>query len=194
MQGLYRSSEGRVLLDGADINQFTRRELAAWIGYVPQESILFAGSVRDNIAIGHPDADDEAVVSAARLAGVHEYVIDLPDGYATNVGEAGSRLSGGERQRIAIARALLNDPPVLLLDEVASNLDHPAQMALRETLLKLAPDHTIILVSHAPALLSACSHIMVLDHGKVGAAGPSREVLPSLFGAAPAQQVAGVKA
>ncbi len=194
MQGLYRASEGRVLLDGADVNQFTRRELAAWIGYVPQETVLFAGSIRDNIAIGRPDADDEAVVSAAQIAGVHEYVIDLPDGYATNVGEAGSRLSGGERQLIAIARALLNDPPVLLLDEVASNLDHPAQVALRETLLKLAPDHTIILVSHAPALLSACSHIVVLDHGKVGAAGPSREVLPRLFGTAPVRQVAGVKA
>ena len=193
IQGLYRPGEGRVLLDGADIGQFTRRELAGWIGYVPQECVLFAGSIRDNIAIARPDASDEEVVAAARRAGVHDHVVDLRDGYATDVGETGSRLSGGERQRIAIARALLNDPPVLLLDEVTSNLDHPAQVRLRETLLKLAPDHTIIVVSHAPDMLSACSHIVVLDRGKVRVAGPSRHVLPRLFGATRKPQVAEAK-
>ena len=185
MQGLYTPSEGRVLLDGADIGQFTRRELAGWIGYVPQESVLFSLSVRDNIAIGHPNATDDEIVAAARRAGVHDYVIDLPDGYATHVGEAGGRLSGGERQRIAIARALVKDPPVLLLDEVASNLDQSAQDLLRETLAALAPDHTIVIVSHAPAMLAACSHILVLDHGKIRAAGPSGEILPKLVGAEP---------
>ena len=108
---------------------------------------------------------------------------------ATDAGEAGSRLSGGERQRIAIARALLGDPPVLLLDEVASSLDQATQTALRDTLLKLAPDHTIILISHSPALLAACSHILVLDHGKVSAAGPSRDILSKLFGAADVHEV-----
>ena len=184
MQGLYAPDEGRVTLDGADIDQFTRAELAGWIGYVPQDGLLFAGSIRDNIAIAHPDASDDDIVAAATLAGAHGDIVDLPDGYATDAGEAGSRLSGGERQRIAIARALLGDPPVLLLDEVASSLDLPAQAALRETLLKLAPDHTIVLVTHAPALLAACSHILVLDHGKVSAAGPAREVLPKLLGTA----------
>ncbi|MFQ5783272.1 MAG: peptidase domain-containing ABC transporter [Alphaproteobacteria bacterium] len=185
MQGLYAPSEGRVLLDGADVGQFTRREIAGWIGYVPQESILFAGSIRDNIAIANSEADDDEIAAAARLAGAHDFIIDLPDGYATDVGEAGSRLSGGERQRIAIARALLRDPPALLLDEVTSNLDQPAQNALRETLVKLADDHTVVLVSHAPALLSACRHIVVLDRGRIRAAGPSREVLPRLMGGAP---------
>ncbi len=185
LQGLYPPSEGRALLDGADVSQFTRRELAAWIGYVPQECVLFAGSIRDNIAIGHPDASDDEIIAAARLAGTHDFVVDLPDGYATDVGESGSLLSGGERQRIAIARAFLNDPPVLLLDEVASNLDHAAQTTLRENLVKLAPDHTIVLVSHAPPLLSACSHIVVLDHGKVRVAGRARDVLPQLMGGAP---------
>ena len=106
----------------------------------------------------------------------------MPEGYAREVGEAGAKLSGGERQRIAVARALMGDPPVLLLDEVTSNLDQSAQASLRETLLKLAPDHTIILVSHTPSLLSACSHILVLDHGKVSLAGPAREVLATLSG------------
>ena len=105
IQGLYPPTEGRVLLDGADISQFTRAQLADWIGYVPQECVLFAGSVRDNVAHRHPDADDENVIKAATAAGVHEFIIDLPDGYGTDIGEAGRRLSGGQRQRIAIARA-----------------------------------------------------------------------------------------
>ena len=181
-QGLYPPDHGRVTLDGADIDQFTRRELAGWIGYVSQDVVLFAGSIRDNIAIANPEASDQEVIAAARLAGAHDEIIDLPDGYATDVGEAGAKLSGGERQRVAIARALLGDPPVLLLDEVTSNLDQSAQTALRETLLGLAPDHTIILVTHAPAMLSACSHILVLDHGKVSVAGPAGDVLSALSG------------
>ena len=194
IQGLYTPSEGRVLLDGAVIGQFTRRELAGWIGYVPQESVLFSLSVRDNISIGHPDATDEEIVAAARRAGVHDYVIDLPDGYATNVGESGSRLSGGERQRIAIARALVKDPPVLLLDEVASNLNQSAQDLLCETLTALAPDHTIVIVSHAPSMLAACSHILVLDHGKIRAAGPAGEMLAKLAGTASPATPVEVKA
>ena len=166
-----------------------RRELAGWIGYVPQDAVLFAGSIRDNIAIANPEADDDAVVAAARLAGAHDEIVDLPDGYATDVGEAGAKLSGGERQRIAIARALMGDPPVLLLDEVTSNLDQSAQAGLRDTLLKLAADHTIILVSHTPLLLSACSHILALDHGKVSLAGPAREVLSALSGKAGVREI-----
>jgi len=188
-QGLYPPDHGRVTLDGADIDQFTRNELAQWIGYVPQDATLFSGSIRENIAIANPDASDAEVIEAARLAGAHDEIVDLPKGYATDVGEAGAKLSGGERQRIAIARALLGDPPVLLLDEVTSNLDQPAQVALRDTLLKLAPDHTIILVSHTPALLSVCSHILALDHGKVSLAGPAREVLTTLFGKAEVREI-----
>lgn len=192
-QGLYPPDHGRITLDGANIDQFTRRELAGWIGYVPQEATLFAGSIRENIAIANPEASDDEVVAAARLAGAHDEIVDLPNGYATDVGEAGAELSGGERQRIAIARALLGDPPVLLLDEVTSNLDQPAQTALRDTLLKLAPDHTIILVSHTPALLSICSHILALDHGKVSLAGPAREVLSALSGNAEVREIGAQK-
>ena len=194
MQGLYLPNDGRVTLDGADIHQFTRRELAGWIGYVPQECRLFSGSIRDNIAIAYPDAREEEIVTAARLAGAHDGILDLPDGYATDTGEAGALLSGGVRQRISIARAMLGDPPVLLLDEVTSNIDNQAQNVLRETLLKLAPDHTIVLVSHSPMLLSACSHIVVLDRGKVTAAGPAQEILPILFGPTPVHEVSEAKA
>ena len=160
MQGLYPPTSGRVLLDGGDTSQFSRNDLATWIGYVPQECFLFAGTIRENIAITNPEANDEEVVRAATLAGVHEYVIDLPDGYATEIGEAGSRLSGGQRQRIAIARALLPDPPILLLDEVSGNLDMQAEISLRDMLSELARDHTIVVVTHthlcccAPATIS----------------------------------------
>ena len=152
MQGLYPPTSGRVLLDGGDTSQFSRNDLATWIGYVPQECFLFAGTIRENIAITNPEANDEEVVRAATLAGVHEYVIDLPDGYATEIGEAGSRLSGGQRQRIAIARALLPDPPILLLDEVSGNLDMQAEISLRDMLSELARDHTIVVVTHTCAV------------------------------------------
>ena len=185
MQGLYAPTSGRVLLDGGDTAQFSRHDLASWVGYVPQECFLFAGTIRENIAITNPDADDDDIVKAAKLAGVHDYVIDLPDGYATEIGEAGSRLSGGQRQRIAIARALLPDPPILLLDEVSGNLDMQAEISLRDTLSRLARDHTIVVVTHTPVLLRACNNIMALDKGSIAMGGPTQEILPRLFGGAP---------
>ncbi len=185
MQGLYRPGAGRVLIDGADIKQFSRSDLASWVGYVPQECFLFNGTIRDNIAMTNPAAGDDEIVRAATLAGVHQYVIDLPEGYETQIGEGGMRLSGGQRQRITIARALLANPPVLLLDEVSGNLDMQAEIALRETLTELARDHNIVVVTHAPVLLRACTHIIALDRGRIALGGPAQEVLAKLFGGAP---------
>lgn len=185
LQGLYAPSNGRVLLDGADIAQFTRAELAQWMGYVPQETVLFAGTVRDNIVHRFPDASDDAIVDAATAAGVHHFIIDLPDGYASDIGEAGRRLSGGQRQRIAIARALLGDPAVLLLDEPSASLDRQAEQELRKTLVEIGRTRTVIIVTHSPILLAACDDLVALDKGKVALAGPSREILPKLFGQKP---------
>lgn len=190
IQGLYRPSNGRVLLDGADIAQFTRVDLAKWMGYVPQESTLFAGTVHDNITHRFPGATDEEIIEASKAAGVHEFIIDLPDGYGADIGEAGRRLSGGQRQRIAIARALIGNPSVLLLDEPSSSLDRHAEQELRETLRELSREHTVIIVTHSPILLAACDNLVALDKGKVALAGPSKDILPRLFGgAAPVQAV-----
>ncbi|MBL6945399.1 MAG: ATP-binding cassette domain-containing protein [Rhodospirillales bacterium] len=183
LMGLYLPSSGRILLDGADISQFSRPELAAWMGYVPQQSVLFAGTIRDNIAHRVPEASDDEIVIAAKAAGIHEFIIDQPDGYASDIGEAGQRLSGGQRQRIAIARALVGDPPVLLLDEPSSSLDRQAEIDLRKTLEELSKRHTVIVVTHSPILLAVCRDLVALDRGRVALAGPASDILPRLFGA-----------
>ena len=181
--GLYAPQKGRVLLDGSDIAQFTRAELAGWMGTVPQECVLFNGTVRDNIAYGAPGIGDEALLAAAKAAGLHQVVVDLPDGYATQIGEAGSRMSAGQRQRIAIARALVGDPPVLMLDEPSAALDRQAEEDLRNTLMALAATRTVVVVTHSPVLLPACRDVVVLEKGRLAAAGPASELLPRLFGA-----------
>jgi ATP-binding cassette subfamily C protein LapB len=183
-QGLYRPSKGRVLLDGADIAQFTRTELARWIGYVPQECVLFAGTLRNNIGHRKPEATDEEIIKAATAAGVHEFIIDLPDGYASEIGEAGQRLSAGQRQRIAIARALVGDPPVVLLDEPSSSLDRQAEQDLRNTLATIGKDRTVVVVTHSAILLSVCKDLVALDRGRIALAGPANEILPRLWGGA----------
>jgi len=180
IRGIYAPASGRVLMDEADMAQFTQRQLAGWIGYLPQECTLFAGSIRDNIAIAHPDADDEAVVAAAELAKAHQYIVDLPDGYDTQLTEGGQGLSTGQRQRIAIARAFMSQPPVLLLDEPSSNLDKEAELGLAETLRDYSRDNTAMVVTHSPALLAACDSILVLEKGRVVMAGPAGQVLAKL--------------
>ncbi|MFN3075952.1 MAG: peptidase domain-containing ABC transporter [Alphaproteobacteria bacterium] len=179
--GLYHPDEGRVLLDGADLAQFTRAELAQWIGYVPQESVLFSGTIRENIEHGSPGASDERIIAACQAAGVHGFIVDLPNGYASPVGEAGTRMSGGTRQRLALARALVGDPPVLLLDEPSANLDRQGEEDLRRTLHGLAQQRTVIMVTHSPILLSACRTVVVMEQGRVVAVGAAAEILPRLF-------------
>ncbi len=182
IQGLYPPSTGRILLDDADIAQFGRAELATWISYVPQECVLFAGTLRDNIAHRKPDTTDEEVVAAARAAGAHSFIVDLADGYGAEVGEAGQRLSAGQRQRIAIARALIGDPPVLLFDEPSSNLDRHAEQEIGDLLADLGRTRTVVIVTHSSILLTRCSSVIALDKGRIALAGPAKEVLPRLFG------------
>ncbi|MBE7636619.1 ATP-binding cassette domain-containing protein [Sneathiella sp. P13V-1] len=180
LKGLYSPHKGRVMLGDADLQQFTRSQLSNWIGYVPQETVLIGGTIRENIARKRDDIPDEEVIRVAKLAGVHNIILDLPDGYATDVGEAGSALSGGVRQRISIARALINDPPVLILDEPSSNLDRPSEQSLRELLSRLSQNHTIVVVSHSPVLLGATDYLHLLDDRRFVLSGPRESVIAEI--------------
>jgi ATP-binding cassette subfamily C protein LapB len=180
IRGLYTPDDGRILIDDADISQFTQSELARWMGYLPQDITLFSGTVRDNISITQPNASDEAIIAAAEKAEVHQFVLEMPDGYSAMVGESGHSLSGGQQQRLALARAFLDNPPIMLLDEPTSNLDNDAEKALAMTLQKTSETTTVIVVTHSAALLTACDSILVMDKGKVVMAGPSSQVLARL--------------
>jgi len=178
--GLYAPDTGRILLDGADIAQFPRAQIARWIGLMPQEVVMFSGTVRENILMGGPDAQDEDIVTAAKRAGAHEAIAQLPQGYESEIGESGGRLSGGQRRRISAARTMISDPPVLLLDEPSGDLDGEAEQALARSLRQMAADHTILVATHSPSLLAVADTILVLDRGRVALAGPARSVLEQL--------------
>lgn len=180
MRGLYTPEQGRVVLDGADLVQFSNADLSRWIGYLPQQVSLVSGTVRDNLLMAKPDASDEEILQATRRAFAHDFLLDLPDGYGTQVSEGGRRFSGGQRKRIAIAQTLMQDPPVLLLDEPTSDLDRGAELAFVATLKELSRDHTVVVVTHSPALLLQCNGIVVMDKGKVVIAGAAAQILPKL--------------
>lgn len=180
LRGLYPAMSGRVLLDGGDMAQYGQRDLSRWIGYLPQQVQLISGTIRDNIAMADPEASDEMIIRAAKLANAHEFIINLPDGYATQVGEGGGRFSGGERKRIAIAQVLLRDPPILLLDEPTADLDSMAEQTFIQNLRQLAADHTVIVVTHSPPVLLQCNGVLVLEKGKLLLGGPAAQVLPKI--------------
>lgn len=193
-QGLYAPQGGRVLLDGADLAQFTRAELARWIGYVPQDPFLFSGTIRDNMALVREGLGDDEILAAAKRAGAAEFIDALPDGYATELGENGRAFSAGQRQRIALARAFAGDPPVILLDEPSAHLDRKAEEALAKSLGELARDHTVLVVSHSQALLRFAQTLTVVDGGGIVAHGPAAQVLEDVFGIRQAEPAKPVKA
>ena len=185
LQGLYPPEEGRVLLDDIDLRQLSRKEVANWIGYVPQEPFLFPGTIAENIRRGREEEADESILRAAKLAGVEDFVGDLPEGYASQIGETGRLFSAGQRQRIAIARALVGDPPVLLFDEPTASLDRPAEQNLIKTLKQLAPNHTVIVVSHSELLLRAADSLLHFEHGRIKEAGAASPIINRLYGMVP---------
>ncbi|KJK14095.1 ABC transporter [Burkholderiaceae bacterium 16] len=180
--GLYAPDGGTVLIDGAEVRQVDPAALRRDIGYVPQDVMLFSGTVRDNIVMGAPGADDEAVLRAARLGGVSEFVDRLPDGFDLRLGERGEGLSGGQRQAIAIARAELLQPPLLLLDEPSSAMDNRTEEQFKARLAAALGERTLVLVTHRGSLLSLVDRLIVMDQGRIVADGPKAEVLNALAG------------
>jgi len=178
--GLYQPQEGMVLLDGVDVRQVDPADLRRAIGYVPQDPTLFYGSLKYNLAMGAPYADDASILAAAEVAGVTEFANLHPNGFDMLIGERGESLSGGQRQSVAVARALINDPPLLLLDEPSSNMDHQSEARLRKQLAGASTNKTMVLVTHRTALLELVGRLIVIDSGKVVADGPKEQVVEAL--------------
>ncbi|MHC5005019.1 MAG: ABC transporter ATP-binding protein, partial [Planctomycetota bacterium] len=164
---LVRPSAGRVLVDGVDVEAVNLRGLRRQIGVVAQETVLFRGSVRENIALGWPGAGDEEVEAAARRAHAHEFIAVLPNGYETDLAEQGASLSGGQRQRLAIARAILRDPSILILDEATSSLDPESEDLIARTLSEFCRDRTALVVAHRMRTVLDADRIVVMDGGRI---------------------------
>ncbi len=178
--GLYQAAEGAVMIDGVDMRQLDPADLRRNIGYVSQDSTLFYGTLRDNIAIGAPYADDAAIVAAAEVAGLSEFVNAHPAGFDMLIGERGESLSGGQRQGVAIARAFLMDPPILLLDEPTSSMDFSSEQQFKQRLKTFAGHKTVVIVTHRNSLLDLATRIIVVDDGQVVANGPRDQIIQAL--------------
>lgn len=174
---LFDPDEGQISIDGCKITSFTLESLREQIGVVLQQPILFATTIRENIAYGKPDATDDEIVAAARLADAHEFITGLKDGYLTEVGERGDTLSGGQRQKIAIARAMVKNPPILILDEPTAHLDATSAAHLNRTLAKVSAGKTTLRVSHRLHEVRKARRILVLDHGRAVQYGTHAELL-----------------
>jgi ABC-type multidrug transport system fused ATPase/permease subunit len=173
----YDPDSGRVLIDGHDLREVTEHSLRSQLGIVPQESFLFSGTIRDNIAFGRADATDEEVGAAARAVGAHEFIERLPDGYDTEVGERGGHLSAGQRQLVAFARAAAADPRILILDEATSNVDVRTESQIERGLRRLLAGRTAIVIAHRLSTIRGAGRIVVLDHGAIAEQGTHDELL-----------------
>lgn len=173
----YDVTGGRVTIDGIDVRKLTLESLRNQIGLVQQDVYLFCGSIKDNIAYGRPDATMEEIVDAARKANIHDFIMELPEGYDTFVGERGTRLSGGQKQRISIARVFLKNPPVLILDEATSALDNESERYIQKSLEELAKDRTTITIAHRLSTIRNADEILVVAENGIAERGTHEELL-----------------
>jgi ATP-binding cassette subfamily C protein LapB len=180
--GLYQPSEGAVLIDGCDIKQIDPTELRRHIGYMPQDTLLFYGSLRQNLMMAAPHAHESQLLSAVEIAGLAPFINNHPQGFDMLVGERGETLSGGQRRAVGIARALVGDPSILVMDEPTSNMDAPREAQIKQSLRQAVQGKTLLLVTHQPALLELVERVIVLDRGRVVMDGPKRAVLEALQG------------
>lgn len=178
--GLYQPTSGAVLVDGIDIRQLDPAELRRNIGYVQQDTNLFFGTMRNNIALSAPHAEDAAIIQAARVGGIDEFINSHPQGYDMAIGERGETLSGGQKQGVGIARAIINHPPILLLDEPTSAMDHSGEEVVKQRLKQEAAGKTMILISHRSSLFDLVDRIIVIDSGRVVADGAKKDIIEAL--------------
>jgi subfamily B ATP-binding cassette protein HlyB/CyaB len=177
IQRLYVPERGRILVDHVDLAQIDPAWLRRQVGVVLQENFLFKSSVRDNIALVDPGVGMEAVIQAANLAGAHEFILDLPDGYDTVVGEHGCSLSGGQRQRIAIARALVANPRILIFDEATSALDYESEAIIQKNMAHICHGRTVFIIAHRLSTVRPCHRIYVVEQGEILEEGSHEELL-----------------
>jgi subfamily B ATP-binding cassette protein MsbA len=173
----YDVTEGRILIDGMDVRDVTLQSLRGLMGFVTQEVVLFNDTVRNNIAYGRSDVDEQLVIDAAKAANAHEFISNLPHGYDTPIGESGVLLSGGQRQRLAIARALFKDPPILVLDEATSALDTESERLVQQALNNLMRGRTTLVIAHRLSTIRSAHKIVVLDKGRIAEVGTHEELL-----------------
>ena len=173
----YDPEKGAILIDGKDIKDFTIESLRERIGIVSQETILFNDTVRNNIAFGKPDAKIETIMNAAKAANAHNFIMKMPKGYETIVGDRGIKISGGEKQRIAIARALFKDPPILILDEATSQLDTESEKLVQEAINRLMTNRTVLVIAHRLSTVEHADKIVVFEGGKIIETGTHGELL-----------------
>lgn len=174
---MYDVDEGCIRVDGVDIRDLSQDCLRSQTGVVLQETFLFAGTIYDNIAYAKPDASRDEIITAAKIAGAHEFIMKLPDAYNTKVGEKGHTLSGGERQRVSIARALLHNPRILILDEATASLDTETERQIQESLQKLTKDRTTFAIAHRLSTLRNATRLIVLDKGTIAEMGTHDELM-----------------
>jgi subfamily B ATP-binding cassette protein HlyB/CyaB len=177
VQRLYVPESGRVLIDGVDLAMVDTAWLRRQIGVVLQESVLFNRSVRENIALSDPAMPLERVIQAAELAGAHEFILELPHGYDTIIGERGASLSGGQRQRVAIARALIGDPRILIFDEATSALDYESERIVQENMRRIAVGRTVLIIAHRLSTIRRADRIITIDRGRVAEDGTHDELI-----------------
>lgn len=178
--GLFEPKNGSILVDGIDLRQIDPAELRRNIGYIPQDIVLFNGTLKENLIFGAPLATDEQIVNASNISGLAPIINAHPEGFNMQVGERGQSLSGGQKQSVALARSIINDPPVLLFDEPTGSLDFSAEAAFSKNLKQIVEGKTMITITHRTSLLNLVERIIVLDKGRVIADGPKEQVMEAL--------------
>ena len=174
---LFKVTEGKVLINGIDLNELAISAWLSMIGFVSQDTFIFHGTVKENLKFGYANATDEMVIQAANDANAHDFIMGMPQGYDTIVGDRGMKLSGGQRQRLAIARAIIRDPDVLILDEATSSLDYISEITIQKTISRISSNRTVIIIAHRLSTILNADKIIVLSEGRVVEEGTHQELL-----------------